>query len=951
MILQSLSDNHRIVKYFSKRLESVPVGNYRLFLVMNDLSVVIVDSINILHYSTFCRQINQLNFQTKIGWVESLTDENKYAPVVYDWKDNYTKLKDNNYAETYPAGSGYIKGIIVDAKGHLPISLAYINIKGTKWGINSLTDGSFIIKNIHSGNYTIIVSGIGYESKEIKVNVPNNGTADVKVLLTITNQSLNDVVVVGYGLTRRREVTGSVSSLSISSATSLFTNTEQSLQGRVAGVSVNNGVPGNDAKIFIRGLSSYNNSNMPVYVIDGIIYNEIPKNLAPDMIESMEVSKDESILAKYGAAAANGVVIITTKIKSARALFRDYAFWQPELISDKDGKIKFSVTYPDNITSWQTYVLAMDKKLRVGKVSATVQAYKPVMAQLSVPQFLVEGDSVVLIGKSLNYTNDPYSITTRWVINSVEKKQEPNQLRSHASLISAVSYTTTGTDSVKASFSLKTATGFKDGEERKIPVYRKGVEENTGEFRLLNKDTTVGFSANNQQASLELSADNKTLDVLLKEIEHLKQYPFYCMEQTASRLRGLLMEKTIRRELNQPFKEEKMITQLLNKLQRVQLFDGGWAWWENGKANFYITNYIINALLPLRADPLVEVTIRNGLLYLQNELDRINDNSLLAALNTMAAAGHSMDYVPYLKRLNFDSLSLHQQWQWIYIQQKVKGNYQLQLKQLVDRHRATMLGGIYWGNENYLWYSNAVATTVLAYEVLKNEKTYSNLLPHMMQYFLEMRQNGYWRNTVESAGILSVLLPDVLTANKEFIQPGSLKISGDTSFTVTGFPFTVSMSSAIKNITVQKSGGGLTYLSVYQKWFNRTPDVVNDKFEIRSYFKKNDEVQQYLTSGEKVKMVVEVNVKKDAEFVMLQIPIPAGCTYASKNQDQWNMHKEFFKDRVVMFAEELAIGKYAYEIELEPRYNGKYILNPSKTELMYFPVFYGRNEMKTVEIK
>ena len=98
-------------------------------------------------------------------------------------------------------------------------------------------------------------------------------------------------------------------------------------------------------------------------------------------------------------------------------------------------------------------------------------------------------------------------------------------------------------------------------------------------------------------------------------------------------------------------------------------------------------------------------------------------------------------------------------------------------------------------------------------------------------------------------------------------------------------------------------------------------------------------------------MVVQVNALKDADYVMIEIPIPAGCIYAGKPQDEYDMHKEYFKNKVVMFAEYIHKGEHTYTIDLEPRYNGRYTLNPTKAELMYFPTFYGRNTMCKVDIK
>ena len=141
------------------------------------------------------------------------------------------------------------------------------------------------------------------------------------------------------------------------------------------------------------------------------------------------------------------------------------------------------------------------------------------------------------------------------------------------------------------------------------------------------------------------------------------------------------------------------------------------------------------------------------------------------------------------------------------------------------------------------------------------------------------------------------------------------------------------------------------YLTAYQHFFNPEPQPVTNSFDIHTSFEKNGRQVTYLTAGEKVNMVIHVNALKEAEYVMVEIPIPAGCTYAQKNQDEWGMHKEFLKNKMVLFAETLAKGDHIFTVELEPRYNGSYTLNPAKAALMYFPIFFGRNEMKRVVIK
>ena len=96
----------------------------------------------------------------------------------------------------------------------------------------------------------------------------------------------------------------------------------------------------------------------------------------------------------------------------------------------------------------------------------------------------------------------------------------------------------------------------------------------------------------------------------------------------------------------------------------------------------------------------------------------------------------------------------------------------------------------------------------------------------------------------------------------------------------------------------------------------------------------------------------EITVKGDADYVMINLPIPAGCSYESKEQSRLNneVHREYFKDRVSIFCRKLKQGNYIFSINLMPRYGGKYNLNPAKAEMMYFPVFYGREGMKQVNV-
>ncbi len=199
-----------------------------------------------------------------------------------------------------------ITGTISDANG--PLVGANIIQKNTKNGVVSDFDGNYSISNL-SANAILVFSFIGYETQEITVG----SQSTINVTLVEDADVLNEVVVVGYGKTSRRLVTGAVSSVKAETIIQTpITSADQALQGQAAGVTIiNSGTPGTAPQVQIRGLGTFGNSQ-PLYVVDGIVTGGI-NEINPNDIATIDVLKDASTAAIYGSRASNGVVIITTK--------------------------------------------------------------------------------------------------------------------------------------------------------------------------------------------------------------------------------------------------------------------------------------------------------------------------------------------------------------------------------------------------------------------------------------------------------------------------------------------------------------------------------------------------------------------------------------------------------------------------------------------------------------
>lgn len=206
------------------------------------------------------------------------------------------------------AQSKTIRGTIVDSFNE-PIIGASALVKGTQLGTVSDLTGNYVLENV-PGDATIAFSYIGMIPQEIKVS----GKSVINVQLKDDIQNLEEVVVIGYGAAKTKDLTSPITVVKGEQLLSTpATSPMAAMQGKVAGVNVtNSGTPGEGPKVAIRGKGSFSNNSSPLYVVDGMFYDDI-NFLNSNDIQEMSVLKDASASAIYGVRAANGVVIISTK--------------------------------------------------------------------------------------------------------------------------------------------------------------------------------------------------------------------------------------------------------------------------------------------------------------------------------------------------------------------------------------------------------------------------------------------------------------------------------------------------------------------------------------------------------------------------------------------------------------------------------------------------------------
>ena len=258
-----------------------------------------------------------------------------------------------------------VTGTVTDAATGESIVGASVVLKGstTQW---AMTDDMGQYSLTVPSNGVLEITFLGYTTQE----VPVNGRSTVDVALTPESTTLDDVIVVAYGTQKKDAITGSASAISSEKIEKrVVPNLSQALEGMASGVQVqSSGRPGEDAGVIIRGFGSINASNSPLYVVDGAPFDGNLNSINPADIESMTVLKDASSAALYGARAANGVVMITTKRAKSEKINVSYSFnagWQDRAIKPYEmvGQRDFvNLTYEslrnsyvfDNGYDWET---------------------------------------------------------------------------------------------------------------------------------------------------------------------------------------------------------------------------------------------------------------------------------------------------------------------------------------------------------------------------------------------------------------------------------------------------------------------------------------------------------------------------------------------------------------------------------------------------------------------
>ncbi|RTQ51480.1 hypothetical protein EJV47_06680 [Hymenobacter gummosus] len=871
-------------------------------------------------------------------------------------------------------GWSTISGKIIDNSTGEGIPGVTIMVKGTTTGTSTMADGTYSLQ-VPPEATTLSVSSVGYVTVERRI-----GGSVLNAGLSADTKQLSEVVVVGYGTVSRSSLTASYST--------------SSLQGRVAGVSV-----ASSANIRIRGANSLTGSAQPLLILNGLPFNGRLEDLDPATIANITTLKDAAATGVYGARGANGVILITTKsdlvaapadLEAAggqdprlalRRRFSDYGWWRPTLVTDARGQARTTVTLPDDVTGWHSFVLGSDNHGRTGSAAGLLRSFKTLRAELAVPRFLVAGDQTQIIGKTLNYLPDTARVATSFRVGGAEVRRQQHRVAGAVvDTLTLVAPATPG-DSLLLSFGLTGAAGYQDGEQRPVPILPAGTLERTGSFLTLTApDTTVQLPAfDAQRGPVTLRLETDPIPALLSEIQHVQAYAYLCNEQAASKLKALLLERRIRVAMGEEFGGDKAVNYLIRKLLAGRYKDSRlWGTWPTSPVSYWASTHVVEALLEARtAGYAVKLDQAELLDFLGRRLDEELSRAeaaaarpknpdfyfpddvlrLLRLLHQLQSPTGFATYLRRLARLQRGRQPLDRYLALTELRQQLQQPYQLDT---LRRYRLrTQLGGVYYADTlqpgayyRYLL-DNRVGSSLLAYRILRREGGHEAELTRLRVYLLGLRRAGHWRSTYEAAQILETIGPDLFAPGRGTVA-ARVTLGGGQPQEIgeKQMPFETTLPAAAAPLSLRKEGLQPVYATAYQSFWNPAPAARQGDFAVTTTLAGQSGRRVSLKAGQPAELLVSVDVKAEARYVLVEVPIPAGCSYGPKAPaNGYEVHREYLRHQTGIFLDHLPVGRHTFRISLQPRYRGRYTLNPAKAELVYFPTKFGRTDSKQTVVQ
>lgn len=697
---------------------------------------------------------------------------------------------------------------------------------------------------------------------------------------------------------------------------------------------------------------------------------------------------------KYRTFFAGGVWVHNQK--GGRTVFKDTAYWNPSIHTDASGKAQVTFKLPDNLTTWVLSAVGSNNETKVGQTTNEIVVTKDIIIRPILPNILRVRDEVVLSALVQNFTDRNQSFNVDLSFDSNKINSAPQQVKINAKDTQQIYWTVNPKQEkakAKLTFSAVSTSDQKvsDAVTLEIPVRPFGFQEvraAAGEGQK-NFFTTFDPKSDKQKSAVTLSLASNLIGSLSTAMKYLIEYPYGCVEQTTSRFVPAVIAK-LNPDLFSAALENKNIDDIiqksLNRLSNLQQYDGGWAWWQSGSSDPFVTAYVVDYVLQAKQ---AGIKVDNSLLnnaksYLEKDkyydsatqLDKAYPREDLIAKNyalTLIGASPKINKVNNLENLTPDILSLAVMTNYLNGDKNPQTNGLAKLSSMAISEG----DGVFWDSGNRQNFASEDASTALAIRAIVLAGGDRNLAVKGTRFLSRNRHSNYWSNTFATAQVIRALV-ELAKSGQELAPNYTYSVSLDNkqiaqgqvtspNQTIKDISIPVeSINSIGSNISVSKKGNGQIYSTLVVKEFktDREAKALNHGLEVKREYVSDKGEEYSLAVGDTVNVKITVSGLNTTEYyAVIADELPAGLAPINESfkNEQYGQNpnnyysydvtdREITENGMILSLYQIAPEAKTYTYKARVVSEGTFAVPPVTASLMYAPEIYGRSEVQTVKV-
>lgn len=705
-----------------------------------------------------------------------------------------------------------------------------------------------------------------------------------------------------------------------------------------------------------------------------------------------------------------GSDLVVPKVRKA---FPDTAYWNPNLRTGADGHATVAFNYPDSLTTWRTTIRAMSDDGKAGGEVTRIVVRKNLIVRLAVPRFFRQGDETVVRVIAHNYLQNTKEVTFQLDVKGLDVLSGSTQkitipARGESYVDWRVRSTTVG-DAVLTAKALSNEES--DALEQTIPVKPFGVKQSkssSGKIDSASTDAGVPYNYPNgvdpATRGITVSLSPSIAGTVFDALDYLTEFPWGCTEQTMSGfLPDVIVAQSVDKlHLKSPIDRKTlndMVKSGLDRLYSYQHDDGGWGWWPDDQSRVFMTAYVISGMSQAKAagyevDDNKLMNGRNWLINMLKQHPKMLPNLRAYAVYSLAisggAPGDAMDQV-YSSRsdltdegIAFAGLAFD----------ATKDKRADEMTRLLEKNVKQDNMGAHWESfrDDLLDFygDNSPETTAYAIELLVARDPNSPLLPKAAGWLATNRPSAYyWYSTKQTAMVIYGLTRYMESSHElgastdvqVFVDGKQVGIHHFTPADAFNPPvrifIPVSQLNTSGQVTIRKSGSGVSYWSVDNHWYSRDKkefhsgqyslNITRDYYTLRKRQDKPTDPITYdlvpLTGPVHVGDIIAVKLSLSGtrqDYLLTEDPIPAGTEWLDHPEQYhinnppdwwgwWFTRREFHDDRAAYFETEFR-GQRTFVNLLKVTTAGKFQVSPAQSGPMYQPNIQTTTEPATVEV-